>query len=189
MVKNMHEEQDDEVIIDHTDLDDSVVVEESQKETIQKLREKLKKAQEEKQEYLTGWQRAKADFVNLRKRDEEEKESFLKFSLEKIILELIPVLESFEQAMKTEEKEHDSAWKTGMESIEQQLLSILGKYGVKQLRPEGEFFDPSTHEAISVVPTQDKDLDGKIHEVFQTGSELNGKVIRPAKVTVSEYHG
>lgn len=183
-----NQEEQEEVLFDHdADLDDSVVAEESQKDTIQKLREKLKKTEAEKQEYLTGWQRTKADFVNLRKKDEEEREAFLKFSIEKLVLDIVPVLESFEQALKNN-TDVGSSWRIGMESIYNQLLSILAKYGVSPIKPEGAPFDPKLHEAVTVTKTGEKSEDGAVSQVLQTGYELNGKVIRPAKVAVNEYH-
>src|SRR5688500_18315098 len=74
---------------------DDVVSEDTGEESIAKLRERLKTCVEEKQKYLDGWQRDKADFLNARKRSEEEKKEFLKFANENLIAELLPVLESF----------------------------------------------------------------------------------------------
>ena len=85
------------------DLDESVVADESATETIKKLREKLKTTEKERMEYLTGWQRAKADLINARKRDEEDRKEFIKFANERLIEGIIPVLESFEMAMGNKE--------------------------------------------------------------------------------------
>src|SRR3989344_1508768 len=70
----------------------------SPKDIVKDLREKLKRAIEEKQEYLNGWQRAKADLINARKRDEEDKKNFAKYAKEGIVQDFIPVLESFDMA-------------------------------------------------------------------------------------------
>ena len=75
-------------------LDDSVVAEENAADAVKKLREKLKRSEAERMEYLTGWQRAKADLINARKRDEADRAEFIKFANERLIDGLIPVLES-----------------------------------------------------------------------------------------------
>ena len=89
--------------VDDFELDDSVVSEASSNEVIKKLREKLKKIEAEKQEYLTGWQTAKADLINARKRDEAERKEFIKYSNERLVEELIPVMNSFDMAMGNKE--------------------------------------------------------------------------------------
>src|SRR5207244_2477593 len=114
----MHKkDQEDDVIAEN--LDDSVVAEENAAEAIKKLRERLKKAEAEKQEYLTGWQRAKADLVNARKRDEEDLKEFVRFANERLIEGLIPVLESFDMAMGNKEawEKADKNWRVGVEYI------------------------------------------------------------------------
>ena len=111
---------DDSIVSDDTsDLDDSVVAEENAAAMIKKLREKLKKAESEKQEYLTGWQRDKAEFINARKRDQEDKQSFIKFANENLVSELIPVMESFDMAMGNKEawETVDKNWRIGVEYI------------------------------------------------------------------------
>ena len=70
-------EENDDIVIDGDDLDDSVVAEEHQADAIKKLKAKLKEAEAKAKEYLDGWQRSQADFVNLRKRDEEERENHI----------------------------------------------------------------------------------------------------------------
>ncbi len=133
-----------------SDLDDSVIAEESSSETIKKLRAELKKAQEEKQEYLTGWQKAKADFINSRKRDEEAQKEFARYANENIIAELIPVLDSFNMAMGNKEtwEKVDKNWRIGVEYISGQLKKVLEDFGLKEIDPLGKRFDPSRDEAI-----------------------------------------
>ena len=93
----MDEEKDIE--LDTEGLDDSVVAEEHAQDAVKKLREKLKEAETKAKEYLDGWQRAQADFTNLRRRDEEAKVEFIKYARLSLIEELIPVLESFNIAL------------------------------------------------------------------------------------------
>ncbi len=170
-------------------LDDSVIAEDAMGETIKKLREKLKKAESEKQEYLTGWQRAKADMVNARKRDEEDRRDFAKFANERLIEELIPVLGSFDMAMgnKVAWEKADKNWRTGVEYIYSQLVKALTDNGLKEINPVNEKFDHAHHEATSYEPVTDEKLDHVILQVVQKGYSLNGKVLKAPIVKVGEF--
>ncbi len=188
MDKDIKNENTDEEIISE-DLDDSVVAEESVGETIKKLREKLKLALAEKQEYLTNWQKDKADFLNIRKRDKEERENFIKFSNENLIGELLPVIQSFNMAMGNTEvwEKVDKNWRAGVEHIANQLKGALENNGLKELNPIGEKFDPMRDEALEYVPVTDRNHDHKIITVVQKGYTLNDKNIVAPKVKVGEY--
>jgi molecular chaperone GrpE len=174
----MNEENDVHIEQDG-DLDDSVLAEESQVGSIKKLKEKLKFAEEKAKEYLDGWQRAQADFANLRRRDEDAKIEFLKFANQGLLEELIPVLDSFNIALSKGHKE--------IEPVFKQLLSVLKSKGIEELEPLGQLFDPRFHEAIAVTETEDKNEDHKVTEVLQKGYKLGDKVIRPAKVKIGEF--
>ncbi|MFZ2484382.1 MAG: nucleotide exchange factor GrpE [Minisyncoccia bacterium] len=159
------------------DLDDSVVAEEHAQESVSKLKGKLKEAEAKAKEYLDGWQRSQADFVNIRKRDEEAKVEFLKFAKADIIIQLLPVLDSL------------SLSDSHGEVIYKQLMQILKQNGLEELDPMGETFDPKMHEAIGVIKTEKQEDDHKILEVVQKGYILSGKIIRPAKVKIGQNHG
>jgi molecular chaperone GrpE len=176
----MNDENDD-VIIDDEDenLDDSVLAEEAQTDTIKKLREKLKAAEGKAKEYLDSWQRSQAEFLNLRKRDEEAQSEFTKFANKKILLELIPVLDSFNIALSQGHKE--------LEPVYLQLLSVLKANGLEEISALGEEFNPNFHEAVVMVKTEKEEEDNKVLETLQNGYILSGKVIRPSKVKVGEY--
>jgi molecular chaperone GrpE len=158
-------------------------------DTVARLREKLKKAVAEKQEYLDGWQRAKAEFVNARKRDEEDKREFAKFAKEDLVAELIPVLDSFEMARsnKAAWESIDKNWRMGVEHIHSQLLKVLESNNLKEVNPIGEKFDPMRDEAISYDPVTEEKLDHVITEVVQKGYSLSGKLIKAPKVKVGEF--
>ena len=164
-------EEENEIIPE--DLDDSVVAEEHAGEQVKKLKEKLLTAEAKAKEYLDGWQRAQADFVNIRKRDEEAKKEFMKFVSLEVVKDLIPVL--------------DALSLSNNEPVYKLLMQTLGKHGLEESNPVGEKFTPEFHEAIGVISTDKSDDDHKILEVVQKGYILFGKIIRPAKVRIGEY--
>ncbi len=153
---------------------------------VKKLREKLRACQKEKQEYLDGWQRAKADFVNLKKREEEGKGEFVKFAREEVIADLLPVLESFHMAFANKEAwaKVDQAWRVGVEYIHTQLVKALESHGLSEVDPLGKDFDPTEHLAVGIVPTSNPKQYHKVAEVLQLGYSLGGKLIQSPKVKV-----
>lgn len=175
------EDEKDIYIEQDENRDDSVVAEEHQGDAVKKLKGKLKEAEEKAKEYLDSWQRAQADFINLRKRDEEAKSEFLKFANSDLVSQFIPVLDSFELSLPHGNKE--------LEVIYKQFIQILKQNGLEESDPKGEEFDPHKHEAIGSVETDDKDEDHKVLEVVQKGYILHGKIIRPAKVRIGEFKG
>ncbi len=184
------ENTDNDITIEADEtLDDSVIAEENMAETMKKLREKLKKAEAEKMEYLTGWQRAKADMVNARKREEEERKEFMKFANERLIEDLLPVLESFDMAMGNKEawEKADKNWRIGVEYIYSQLTKALTDNGLVEVIPANEKFDHAKHEAVSYEPVTDEKMDHMIIGVIQKGYSLNGKILKVPKVKVGEY--
>lgn len=144
-----------------------------------KLREKLKIAEAKAKEYLDGWQRAQADFVNIRRRDEEAKSEFIRFAKVSLIQELIPVLDSFNIALSQGHKD--------LEPLYGQFMAVLKSSGLEEIEPLKEIFDPQEHEAVATIPTEKENDDHKILEVLQKGYRLGGKVLRPAQVKVGAF--
>lgn len=176
-------------------MEDPDIVFESEEETenpkvlIKKLREKIKKLEEKSEEYLTGWQKERADSINLKKRLEEEKKDFAKYAKEDIATELIPVLDSFESAFKNKEawEKIDKNWRVGVEYIHTQLINVLANHGVSIVNPIGEIFDPSRDEALETVTVEREEDNQKIVEVVSIGYKLGDRMIRAPKVKVGEY--
>jgi len=181
--------KDDVTLDSDSDIDDSVIAEESQGITIKKLREKLRVCESERQEYLTGWQKTKADFINLRKRDGEEKELFAKTANESLVFELLPILDSIELAKKNKDgwEALPLEWRQGMDSIFTQLKNILKKSGLEEIEALGKKFDPRFHEAISTIKIEEKDKDHEVAEVLKSGYAFHEKTLRPATVRIWEY--
>ena len=148
--------------------------EESDTQT-QKLKNKLKECQKERGEYLTQAQRARADLINFRRRQEEALEEVGKYGQENIIKELLPVLDSLRIGARENK---------GIKQIKEQIETIFKNYGLKEIKAIGEKFNPEIHEAIEQVKL-DKE-EGTIIKEVQKGYTLNNKVLRPAKVKVSK---
>lgn len=172
--------------------DEDIVPEEDTdnfQDQFRRLRQKLKECEALKQEYLDGWQRAKAEFVNARKKDEEEKKSFVKFASQNLILEIIPVIDGLEMATRDGDwQKMPKEWKIGVENSIAELKKILKKNGLEEDNPEiNSEFNPNFQEAVSMETVKNSDQDHKIIRVIQRGYRLNSKIIRPAKVVVGEY--
>lgn len=138
-----------------------------------------KKASDAENEAL----RAKAELINYRKRKDEEVERLLKFANEDLVVELLPTLDNFERAIKMENA--DSPLLDGMKMVYSSLVSTLEKYGVKEIKAEGEKFDANLHEAV-ITESKEGVEEDIILEVFQKGYTLKDKVIRPAMVKVNK---
>jgi molecular chaperone GrpE len=182
------EEQNDDIVIEQ-DGTEEIGADEKDGDVVKKLREKLKIAVEEKQKYLDGWQRDKADFINSRKRDEEDKKNLLKYAEANLISELIPTLDAFDMAMANKEawEKADKNWRVGVEYIYSQITNTLLNHGLTKIDPKGEIFDPTHHQSVAVIETGRKEEDGQILEVVGYGYSLNGKIIREPQVKVGQY--
>jgi len=153
-----------------------------------KLKIELESCKNEKQEYLDGWQRSQADFVNFKKRAEEDKKSFVKYASEDFIMEILPVVDSFDQAFKDKEawEKADKNWRIGIEYIYSQLKGVLENKGVVEINPINEEFNAELHQSVEMIKVEDKKDDGKIVEVVQKGYKIGDKTIRYPGVKVAE---
>ena len=181
-------EKDSDVTIDDTDETLEYDNETVSADKIKKLKKDLAQVRAEKMQYLTDLQKAKADFINMRKRDEEGNKDFVKYAKENVILDIIPVLDSFDMAFSNKEawNKVSSEWRTGVEYIYNQLLGVLANHGVTTFNPLGVDFSPQIHEAVEMVPVTDMKDDHKVIVVIQKGYKMGEKIIRPAKVKVGQ---
>lgn len=159
------------------------------KNLLSDLRHKLKKCDEEKKEYLLGWQRAKADYINSRKRDEEDNRLQVKFAEAVLLTDLIPVLDSIDVALNDYKTLGNlpEEWKKGMEQIKNQFVSVLKAHNLEAIDPLGKPFDTREAEAVGTISADNPADDGKIMTVVQKGYRLHGRILRPAKVRVGAY--
>jgi molecular chaperone GrpE len=132
-------------------------------------------------EYLANWQRAQADFINYKRRTEQERADFNSFANANLLLSLLPALDDLERALSAVPDDiSESEWVEGIRLVERKFNTILEGQGVTPMTSLGEAFDPNFHEAMR----QDKGPEGIILEEFQKGYLLGDKVLRPAKVVV-----
>lgn len=143
------------------------------------LAELQAKADENWDRYL----RAAAELENVRKRAARDVENAHKFALERFATDLLTVCDSLEMALAADEASVDSL-KEGSEATLKQLASVLQRFGVEEVDPEGEPFDPALHEAMTMQPSDEVEP-GSVITVFQKGYALNGRLLRPARVVVA----
>lgn len=138
------------------------------------------KADENWDRYL----RAVAELENVRKRAAKDVENARKFALERFARELLAVKDSFEMGLAAAEGETVDSLLEGSAATLKLLSNTLQQFGVVELNPEGEPFDPEFHEAISMQPSTDVEP-GSVVTVVQKGYTLNGRLLRPAMVIVA----
>ena len=138
----------------------------------------------ERDEFKDKWLRTLAEFENYRKNSLKERQEWLKYSNEKVFLEICDVLDNFERALSTEvNAENYSSYTKGVEMIFQQLKSVFKKNDVIKIEALGKEFDPNYHEAWSSIPALEPE--NTIVAVVQNGYMIGEKVIRPSRVAVS----
>ena len=147
----------------------------------------LEKAQKKIEELNDKYLRQIAEFDNYRKRVKKEKADMIKYSGEKVITTLLPILDDMERAIQNMEKTEDVASvKEGVQLIIDKFMKLLKQEGLSRIETEGKDFDTDFHEAIAMVPGQPEEMKGKIIDCVTPGYMLNDKVIRHAKVAVAK---
>ena len=142
-----------------------------------------KPAKDAEEEALnTKYMRLMADFQNFKRRTEKEKSDIYAFANEKIVKELLDVIDNFERALAA--GNDGDKFLEGMEMILKQLLSVLERAGVSEIKCLGEDFDPNFHNAVMTEDSTEYES-GKVTEVLQKGYILNSRVVRPAMVKVA----
>jgi molecular chaperone GrpE len=157
------------------------VKEESVPEPEQDLEKVLAYTKQKADEYLDSWKRAQADFLNYKRRTEQEKREMGIYANTQLILALLPVLDDFERAFNSISHKHAKTdWMDGIRLVEKKLKTVLEAQGLSPIKAVGETFDPNLHEALMHT----KGEDGIVVQEMQKGYKLNDKVIRPSQVAV-----
>lgn len=172
--------------VDDVEIED---MEEQGSAKMKALREKAVQSEKEKMECMENLQRTKADFLNSKRRLEEQFESDRKRLMIRYVEDILPLADSFDMSLRHNDAWNaaDDSWKKGIELIHSQLKSLLARYGVTQIGAEGEQFDPALHEAVANQPVTDKAKHHTVTAVLQSGYRMNDTIVRAARVTVGEF--
>ena len=161
----------------NTDIESGI----AEAEDVEALKQALAEEKEKAETYLANWQRAQADFVNYKRRSEQEKEETSKFANSVLMLNLLSALDDLERAFTSiPPKLAKVGWVDGIKLIERNLRASLEAQGLSPIKALDETFDPHLHEAIR----QDKGKEGIVIEEIQKGYKLHDRVMRPSRVVI-----
>ncbi|MGD9934245.1 MAG: nucleotide exchange factor GrpE [Dehalococcoidia bacterium] len=145
--------------------------------------EELAAAREQADQYYKNWQRSAADFVNFKRRVEQERGEQARFANAATVINILPVYDDLQRAIETMDAHLAGLnWAQGIVAIQRKFQGVIESLGVAEIPAAGEAFDPALHEAIARQPGED----GRILHVVQKGYRLGDKVVRPAMVIVGE---
>jgi len=170
-----------------TESDEKVKNTDTEKESPEAPLSELEKSRQEAADNYDKFLRVAAEFDNYKKRVARERTDFIKFGNEALVKDMLPIVDSLDRALEhsSDGFEEFEAFISGFKLIQEQLLGCLEKHGVERIQSVGMDFDPNIHEAMLQI--ESKELgENKIVEEFEKGYLLNGRLLRPAKVSVSK---
>lgn len=193
MRKRMSEEQkkeaqtpEDEVKKEAGSAEATEIPEEDNAPEAENTEEKAEEKTEEKaDDGNEKYVRLMAEFQNYKKRVAKEKNDIREYATEKLVMELLPVLDNFERALAASAEDDPAGYAKGMELIFTQMVTELQKSGLAEVEAEGQDFDPTKHNAVMTEENEELES-GKVSKVLQKGYALNDKVIRPSMVAVTK---
>ncbi|CAN5363881.1 nucleotide exchange factor GrpE [soil metagenome] len=148
------------------------------------LKERSEALMAERDDLRNDLLRAQAEFANSRRRIEQKAKDDQKFATQRVVADLIPVLDNFERTVRYFETGATAEQMVeGVRAVEKQLFMVLEKQGVARIAAQGEHFDPDRHEAIAMAESDEES--GTVIEVLETGYTLADRVVRPARVKVA----
>ena len=150
--------------------------------TVPELEERLAALETERDEHLNDLKRVAADFENYRKRVARDQESLVARAHERLVKELLPVLDDLERALAAAEQHEEAKLEEGVRLVHQELAAALEREGLAEIETNGRF-DPHVHEALLSQPSEAEE--GSVLEVVQKGYRLGDRVVRPARVVVA----
>jgi molecular chaperone GrpE len=136
----------------------------------------------ERDEAVDRWKRTAADFDNFRKRVAREREELVTLANERLVKELLPILDDLERALVAATEHEEARLEEGVRLVHRALESLLERNGVKEIDTDGAF-DPHVHEALLAQPSEADE--GSVIDVVQKGYTLGDRVVRPARVVVA----
>jgi molecular chaperone GrpE len=149
---------------------------------LEELEARVAVVEAERDEYLNDLKRLAADFDNYRKRVARDQENLVARAHERLVKELLPVLDDLERALVAAEDHEEAKLEEGVRLVHRELVSALSREGLVEIETDGRF-DPHVHEALLTQPSEAEE--GAVIEVLQKGYRLGDRVLRPARVVVS----
>ena len=146
------------------------------------LEEQVAALEAERDEHLNDLKRVAAEFENYRKRVSRDQESLVARAHERLVKELLPVLDDLERALAAAEEHEEAKLEEGVRLVHRELKAALDREGLAEIETEG-VFDPHVHEALLSQPSEAEE--GSVLEVLQKGYKLGDRVLRPARVVVA----
>jgi molecular chaperone GrpE len=150
---------------------------------LEELEERIELLERERDEHLADLKRVAADFENYRKRAARDQASLVARAHERLVKELLPVLDDLERALEAAEEHEEAKLEEGVRLVYRELESALAKEGLVEIETNGRF-DPHVHEALLTQPSDEDD--GAILQVIQKGYRLGDRILRPARVVISQ---
>jgi molecular chaperone GrpE len=157
-------------------------VTEHRADALAELEERLAALEAERDEHLNDLKRVAADFENYRKRVARDQEGLVARAHERLVKELLPVLDDLERALAAAEEHEEAKLEEGVRLVHEELKSALKREGLAEIETNGRF-DPHVHEALLSQPSEAEE--GSVLEVVQKGYRLGDRVVRPARVVVA----
>lgn len=178
-----NQESEDEVLNEEENSAEELTEDAIEEEVVDEKAEENEVSKEDEEDANSKYLRLMADFQNYKRRSEESKSDIYAFANEKIVSQLLDVLDNFQRAL--EHDTEDESFKEGIVLIYNKLKDVLIKSGVSEIEAENQEFDPNFHNAVMMEDTDDYESN-RVTEVLQKGYCLNGKVIRPVMVKVAK---
>ena len=180
------EERIEESAAEEVTVAEEITEEVEEVSELEALRQELEAAKAQAAEYLDGWQRARAEFANYKKRNEQERQELFKLANTTLITRLLPIFDDFERAFQTLPSNLLSlTWIDGVALIYRKLQAILEAEGLTLIETEGQSFDPLVHEAVTYEESAEHQ-EGQIIGEAQKGYKLGDRILRPALVRVAK---
>ena len=167
------------------DAPDAAALEEApvEAEDIETLKARLEEEKSKAESYLANWQRAAADYQNLKRRAEKEREEYGRLATAALVINILPLLDDLERALTSVDiRLAGLTWVDGIRLIYRKFQAVMEAAGVSEIKAEGETFDPNVHEAVMYGEGEE----GKVVAEVQKGYRLGDRVIRPAMVVVGK---
>ncbi|MCK9329345.1 MAG: nucleotide exchange factor GrpE [Candidatus Cloacimonetes bacterium] len=181
---NINQKIADELSKEESNVETEEVTELEATDSEEDIESELDIITKERDEFKDKWLRELASFDNFRKNTLKEKQDWIKYANEKIILDLCEILDNFERALSTDINANNfESYKKGVEMIYQQFNNLLKRNNVEKIEALGQEFDPNIHDAISSIPSEEEE--NIIVAVIQNGYKIGEKIVKHSRVAVS----